>query len=113
MRAVWLLRGDDVLASGEVAETWGERMRGLVGRPGYEGALLVLGWRSAHSCGMRFPLDVAFLDEELVVVATAKLRPWSVSLPRRGACHVLQARMGAFERWELRPGDKVEIRETS
>jgi uncharacterized membrane protein (UPF0127 family) len=113
MRPVWLLRGGDVLASGEVAESWPERTRGLLGRDTFDGALLLLRTRSVHSAGMRFPLDVAFLDADLVVVATTRLRPWGLALPRRGCAHVLEAQAGAFERWRLVPGDKIELRETS
>ena len=113
MRTVWLLRGDDVLASAEVAESFVDRARGLLGRTHYDGALLLIGTRAVHTAGMRFPVDVAFLDEDLHVLATAKLRTWSVALPRRGAAHVLEAQAGAFERWRLAAGDQVEIRETS
>ncbi|MDA8313423.1 MAG: DUF192 domain-containing protein [Actinomycetota bacterium] len=112
MRTVWFLRGGDVLASGEVAESIADRARGLMGLEQYEGALLLMRTRSVHTAGMRFPLDVAYLDKELHVVATTTLRTWSVALPRRGAAHILEARAGAFERWRLRPGDQLEIRET-
>ena len=113
MRTVWLLRGGDVLASADVAESWGERLHGLRGRAGYEGALLVLHARSLHSAGMRFALDVAFLDARMAVVATTRLRPWSIALPRRGGMHVLAAQAGAFERWRLALGDEIELREPS
>ncbi|MGH8982093.1 MAG: DUF192 domain-containing protein [Acidimicrobiales bacterium] len=111
MKQVWLLRGGDVLASAEVAETWADRARGLLGHKSYDGALLLRGTRSVHSAGMRFPLDVAFLDRELAVVATCRLRPWAVARPRRGGCHVIVAQAGSFERWRLCEGDQVEIRE--
>lgn len=113
MRSVWLLRGGDVLASAEVAESWSDRSRGLLGRESFDGALLLLRTRAVHSAGMRFALDVAFLDAELVVASVTRLRPWSMALPRRGCAHVLEARAGAFERWRLVPGDKIELRETS
>lgn len=111
MKQVWLLRGGDVLASAEVAEAWADRARGLIGHSSYDGALLLRHTRSVHSVGMRFPLDVAFLDRELTLVATSRLRPWGVALPRRGGCHVLVAQAGSFERWRLRTGDQLEIRE--
>lgn len=113
MRTVWLLRGGDVLASGEVAESLVDRARGLLGHKHYDGALLLMGTRSVHTAGLRFPVDVAFLDKELRVLATTKVRTWSIALPRRGAAHVLEAQAGAFERWRLKPGDQVEIRETT
>lgn len=113
MRTAWLLRGGDVLASAEIADSFADRARGLLGHARYDGALLLLGTRSVHSAGMRFPIDVAFLDRDMTVVSTKTLRPWSLSMPRRGCVHVLEAQAGAFERWRLRPGDRIEIRETT
>lgn len=113
MKEVWLLRHGDVLATAEVAQSLPEKAKGLAGRPRYEGAMLFPRTRCVHSAGMRFPLDVAFLDAEMTVVAVTRLRRWSVTAPRRGACHVLEAQAGSFERWRLQPGDKIEIRETT
>lgn len=112
MRTVWLLRAGDVLASAEVAEGLFDRTRGLLGRSGLDGALLLPRTRSVHTAGMRFPLDVAFLDRDLVVVDTVTMGRWRMCRPRRRACNVLEAQAGAFERWNLRPGDALEIRET-
>jgi len=78
VREAWLLRDGDVLASAEVAQSLVDKTRGLIGRPRYEGAMLFPRTRSVHSLGMRFPLDVAFLDREMVVVATTRLRPWAL-----------------------------------
>lgn len=113
MRTAWLLRGGDVLASAEIAERFTDRARGLLGHARYDGALLLIGTRSVHTAGLRFPVDVAFLDKEMTVVATTTVRPWGVTMPRRGCAHVLEAQAGAFERWRLRPGDRIEIRETT
>lgn len=112
MRTVWLLRDGDVLASAEITEGFVDRTRGLLGRSELDGAFLLTRTRSVHSAGMRFRLDVAFLDRQLVVVDTCRLRPWAIALPRRRACNVLEAAAGSFERWGLRRGDQLEIRET-
>jgi uncharacterized membrane protein (UPF0127 family) len=113
VKEAWLLRDGDVLASAQIAHTLADKTRGLLGRDGYEGAMLLPRTRSVHSAGMRFALDVAFLDKEMVVVATVRLRPWSLAPPRRGGRHVLEAQAGAFERWRLLPGDRVEVKEPS
>jgi len=105
----WLLRRGEVLASLERAGTPIERVRGFSGREGRDGALLIAPWRVAHSIGLRNPLDVAYLDDDLVVVKTTQIGPNRVALPCRGATGVLEVAGGAFERWHLTPGDPLEI----
>ncbi|HMC43026.1 MAG TPA: DUF192 domain-containing protein, partial [Acidimicrobiales bacterium] len=63
----WLIREGEVLATLELAASRRERVLGLVGRDHYEGALLLRPARSVHTVGMRFPIDVAFCDADLVV----------------------------------------------
>ncbi len=70
----WLLRDGDVLAAAEVLEGFGGRARGLLGRTGYDGAMVLPGTRSVHTIGMRFAIDVAFCDRDLVVLDTARVR---------------------------------------
>ena len=64
----WLVAGDRVVASVEVAVTRRARRRGLLGRDGIEGALLLEPARSVHTVGMRFPIDVAFLARDGTVL---------------------------------------------
>ena len=106
----WLLRDGEVLASLEVAATRAERRRGLLGRDGFEGALLLRPARSVHTLGMRFPLDVAWCDRDLQVLRIACLRPRRVSRPVLRAHSVLEAEAGSFARWGLAPGDQLELR---
>ena len=110
-RTAWLLRDGDVLAAAEVARSTSEKIRGLLGRSGYEGALILKGTRSVHTIGMRFPIDVAFLDRELAVLDVVHLPPWRMTLPRRRCRSVLEAEAGSFERWRLRTGDRLELHE--
>jgi uncharacterized protein len=109
---VWLLRNAEVLAAVEVAESFADRSRGLLGRRGFDGALLLAHTRAVHTLGMRFPLDVAFLDTDLVVLDLCTVRPWRLARPRRGGRQVLEAEAGAFERWKLRRGDRLELCDT-
>jgi len=107
---MWLLRDGTVLASAEVATSLSARARGLLGRDGIEGALILERTRSVHSFGMRFAIDVAFLGRDLEVVDITHLVPWRVALPRRRGRTVLEAQSGAFERWALQCGDRLELR---
>jgi uncharacterized membrane protein (UPF0127 family) len=109
----WVLRDGQVLAAAEIADSYTERLRGLIARRAYDGAMLLPRTRSIHSFGVRFPLDVAFLDRHMTVLATVRLRTWSVTLPRMKASQVLEARAGSFERWGLRSGDHLEFRSSA
>lgn len=106
----WLLRDGEVLASLEVAETRRARTRGLLGRDGVEGALLLRPCRSVHTVGMRFPIDVAFCDGGLQVLRVVTLDRHRMARPVWRARVVLEAEAGAFERWSLRPGDVLEVK---
>jgi uncharacterized membrane protein (UPF0127 family) len=106
----WLCRGDEVLASCEVASTRAARRKGLLGVDGIEGALVLTPARAVHTFGMRFALDVAFLDGEGVVVDALTMRRHRLGAPRWRARSVVEAEAGAFERWGLRRGDRLEVR---
>ncbi|GAB2986668.1 hypothetical protein GCM10023080_060150 [Streptomyces pseudoechinosporeus] len=95
----------------ELAESARARRRGLLGRDGIEGALLLTPASAVHTVRMRFAIDVAYLDRKLRVLAVRTMRPGRVGLPRFRARHVLEAEAGAMERWGLRPGVRVTVRD--
>lgn len=105
------MREGDVLASLEEATTFLARTRGLLGRGGLTGALLLRPAMSVHTIGMRFALDVAFCDSEMTVIDMVRMRPWRIGLPRRRARSVIEAEAGAFESWGLRVGDQLEVQQ--
>jgi uncharacterized protein len=111
MRSGWLLRDGDVVCAIEMTESFSERVKGLLGRDACEGGLHLAGARAVHTAGMRFPLDVAYLSEDLVVLRLVRLAPWRIALPRPGAHSVLQTEAGALERWGVRVADQLDIRE--
>jgi uncharacterized membrane protein (UPF0127 family) len=106
----WLLRDEEVLAALDIAESFRDRSRGLLGRDGFEGALLLRPAHQVHSFGMRFPIDVAFCTDDLVVARTLCLRPGRITRPSVRCRCVIEAQAGAFDRWRLRPGDELEVR---
>jgi uncharacterized membrane protein (UPF0127 family) len=107
----WLVTDDKrVLASAEVASTRSARRNGLMGRDGLEGALVLDPCRWVHTFGVRFPLDIAFLDEEGCVIKTMHMHQRRVGIPVWRASHVIEAEAGAFGRWGLHVGDVVEVR---
>jgi uncharacterized membrane protein (UPF0127 family) len=106
----WLVSDARVLASAEVAETRSERRRGLLRRDRLDGAMVIQSCRWVHTIGMRFPLDVAYVDEAGTVLKTVRMPRQRVGWPVSKSSWVIEAEAGAFERWGLRVGDVVELR---
>jgi len=107
----WLVRNGEVLASLELAKSLRARARGLLGRDGLDGALLLQPAKSVHTMRMRFAIDVAFFDRDLVVVRTVTMRPNRLGGVVWRAHGVVEAEAGSFDRWGLGPGDQLEIHE--
>jgi uncharacterized protein len=106
----WLIRDGDVLATLEVADSLGDRLKGVVGRERQEGALLLPSPLLLHTLALGHGLDVAYCDRDLRVLNTLLLGPWRVALPRLRSRQLLVAPEGAFERWRLAVGDRLEIK---
>ncbi|MTE20790.1 DUF192 domain-containing protein [Streptomyces sp. TRM43335] len=93
----------------EIAASSRTRTRGLLGRDGIDGALLLTPASSVHTFRMRFAIDVAHLDRELRVLSVRTMPPGRLGAPRPRARHVLEAAAGAMAGWGLRPGARVTV----
>lgn len=111
--AVLLQRGRHV-AEIELAGSHAARRRGLLGRDGIDGAFLLEPCRSVHTIGMRFAIDVAYCRgskaDGLHIMCIHTMPTRRVGrLHVRSRC-VVEAEAGAFARWGLAVGDRMEIR---
>lgn len=92
-----------------VADTWLRRARGLLLRrsvPSDEGCVLRPSF-SIHTAFLQFPIDVVFLDHDLVVQKIMpSVRPFAVA-SSLGAREVVELRAGECERRGLNVGDRV------
>ena len=65
--------------------------------------------RSIHTIGMKFDIDVAFLDAGRTVLRVKTMKRFRVSMPVRGCRSILEAEAGAFRSWGLVPGDELDV----
>jgi uncharacterized protein len=103
---------NSVLAeTADIADTSGQRQKGLLGRdnlPVGQG-LWIVPCESVHTCGMKFAIDVLYLDRKKRV---RKLRrsmlPWRLSMCLL-AHSVLELPAGTIEQTGTTAGDQLEL----
>ncbi|MET9817676.1 MULTISPECIES: DUF192 domain-containing protein [unclassified Streptomyces] len=93
----------------EIAASYRARTKGLLGRDSVEGAILLSPANSIHTFRMRMPIDVAYLDRDLRVIAVRTMRPGRLGMPRLRARHVVEAEAGAMAGWRVREGVSIEV----
>jgi len=106
-----LTRGTLLAEAAEVADTSAGRRTGLLKHAGLapgEG-LWIVPCESVHSFGMKFAIDLVYLDRRRRVRKTRRsMRPWRIS-----AClmadSVLELPVGTIEATGTEPGDQLEI----
>ena len=95
------------------AVSFGDRLRGLIGRPFEESgidAMVFPSCSSIHTCFMTFPIDVLFLGAENTVLKTCPgCRPWCPAVWCRGARSVIELPAGALAHTGTLPGDKLDL----
>lgn len=111
MKCRALYRGDHCLVPQvwHAADPW-TRLRGLLGRaPLADGqGLLIEPCGSVHTLGMRYALDLIFLDRgDRVVDIAANTPPWTFRAARRRARKTLELRAGSLARLKPELGEEL------
>ncbi len=105
--------GKTVVARLRIADGFWSRLAGLQFRrplPSDAGLLLVP-CNSVHTCFLRFPIDVVFLDDHGAVLAIRRnLRPWRAAWGPRTSHAVLEVLAGSAD---LQLGEKLRIEPAS
>jgi uncharacterized membrane protein (UPF0127 family) len=104
-------RGCVLAEFAEIADDSAARRKGLLGRnelpQGH--ALWIVPCESVHTFGMRFTIDVLYLDRKKKVRKTRPcLRPWRVSMCLL-AHSVLELPAGTIEKTGTQPGDQLSL----
>ena len=88
------------------------RMRGLIGRSSLESGegLLLLGTKCIHTIGMRFAVDVLFLDEKgCVVNLIHAFKPFRISAFITNSAMVLELPAGVLYESGTEIGNQIEV----
>ena len=105
-------RGTTLASHCRVAASLRDRVIGLLGRaslPAGEG-LWILKCNAIHMIGMRFAIDVVFLDrEQRVVRAAVNVRPLRMRACWRRASSALELPVGTIAATRTVPGDVIEF----
>ena len=94
------------------ANTWWTRLRGLLGSPPLAAGegLLIEPCRGVHMFGMRYPIDVAFLDRTGRVVGICRaLAPGARSPFVRAARSALELPAGTLDAAGITEGDTLTL----
>lgn len=105
-----LTRGRRVAGQVWMADRWWLRLRGLLARPPLreDEGLMLEPCKAVHMLGMRYPIDVVFLDRQGGVVATYhRLQPGSRSHWHQQAALALELRAGTLQATDTQMGDAL------
>jgi uncharacterized membrane protein (UPF0127 family) len=101
-----------VASNVEIADTRAAKRRGLMGRSSLpEGcAMLLTSCWAVHTIGMRFPIDVVFVDNDgRVRKIVRNLSPWRIAVARK-ARMVIEFAGCELDSGEVAVGDRLYLR---
>jgi uncharacterized protein len=87
-----------------------ERMCGLLGthKLKVDEGLLIAPCSSVHTFGMRYTIDILFLDKQLTIIKTVKsLKPWRMAASNASNM-VLELADDSINKLQLKPGQQLE-----
>jgi hypothetical protein len=110
MKVVNKTRQTILAENATIAKTPLKRMIGLLNRKAFKPgeALIIRPCNSIHTCFMRFPIDVAFVDANNRITKTIRaMRPFRISGIYLKAVSCLELPAGILEKTSTQSGDLV------
>ena len=92
------------------ADTFFSKTLGLMGKETADPGLLITRCTSIHTFFMKTAIDAVFIDAKgRAVELIARLRPWRIVLPVRGASEVLELEPGTILKFILKKNDVLTL----
>lgn len=105
-----LLTMDGVpVGSVELALSYAQRSKGLLGREGIATGLVLRPGTSVHTFGMRFAIDVVYVRRNGVVLAMVTMPPNRLGRPRLRSAWILETEAGRATGWGIEPGRVLHL----
>ena len=103
-------------ASPRVARSFWDRLRGMIGRDfactPFD-AMIFERCSAIHTCGMKIPIDVIFLDRQnRICRVVTSLPPWRFAMGGSAAFSVIEMPAGKAAEYGAMAGDEVEFLST-
>jgi hypothetical protein len=97
-----------------LADTHWSRLRGLMATAATKfpqgSGLWIVPCRGVHTFGMRFAIDVVYLDaEQRVVYVQQQLKPWRMAPVRLSAASVVELPTGTIGKTQTGLGDVIDV----
>jgi len=98
-----------LVASVRFAVLWWERASGLLAMPRLKRGegLLIDSCRAVHTIGMRYPIDIIFVDSEWSIVRVVNQLPTFRFRAARAACRTLEMLSGEATRLGFSAGQRL------
>ncbi len=112
MRIVNTTKGREIAGTVLIADSVLARLKGLLGRKSLERdhSLWLVPCKGIHTIWMKFPIDVAFLDEKGIVISVRhNLSPNRMTRIYLGARSAIELAAGRLAETETEQGDRIEI----
>ncbi len=101
-----------VLENVRIAQSYFTRLKGLLGREDLDNSegLVIKPCNSIHTIGMKFCIDVAFVDKNNIIIHIIKnMAPGKLSPIIKKSAFVIETKAGEFDKIGLVEGDEINL----
>lgn len=97
------------------ANTFKKRLLGLMGKTIFDGLMFKQKYEnrfysSIHTCFMKVPIDIIYVNEKNEIQELKKLEPWKIYIPKNGYIkYIIELPENSINQYKLEKGVRVVI----